>query len=226
MQIVGHRGAAGLAPGNTRASFQAAIKAGAQWIEFDVRATRDGHVVVVHDFHLLRHAGQTKLVKHQTLKHLQSLKIHGNHHMMSLAEAFNIIDGQAKIMIEIKSPGCARGVAQQIEAAVKKGAKYSDFMVISFYEQRLREVKWLNEEIPLCLLSLLHPMRFKKVHAIQLKAIGAPSHALTARVIEQAKLYGLKVYAFTVNSPRKAAKLRERGVDMIATNRPDILRSV
>src|SRR5712692_10056279 len=48
-RLYGHRGAAGLAPENTLASFQRAIADGAELLELDVHATRDGVVVVIHD---------------------------------------------------------------------------------------------------------------------------------------------------------------------------------
>ena len=52
--IIGHRGAAGLAPENTLESFEAAIAAGADCIEFDVRRTSDGKGVVFHDLNVDR----------------------------------------------------------------------------------------------------------------------------------------------------------------------------
>ena len=48
-KIVGHRGASREAPENTRAAFQLAWEQGADGVELDVRMTRDGHVVVIHD---------------------------------------------------------------------------------------------------------------------------------------------------------------------------------
>jgi glycerophosphoryl diester phosphodiesterase len=47
--IVAHRGFKGIAPENTIAAFDAAAKAGARYVEVDVRATRDGHLVLMHD---------------------------------------------------------------------------------------------------------------------------------------------------------------------------------
>ena len=49
MIIIGHRGAAGIAPENTIKSFKTALEHGVDWIEFDVRATKDGEVVLYHD---------------------------------------------------------------------------------------------------------------------------------------------------------------------------------
>jgi len=48
-RVFGHRGAAGVAPENTLASFALASALGAEYLELDVHATRDGTVVVLHD---------------------------------------------------------------------------------------------------------------------------------------------------------------------------------
>ena len=51
IQIVGHRGAAGVAPENTLPSFEAAWTAGVAWVETDVHLTRDGVPALLHDHH-------------------------------------------------------------------------------------------------------------------------------------------------------------------------------
>src|SRR5437868_7957496 len=47
--VIGHRGGRALAPENTLAAFRNAIRLGADYVEIDVRATRDGHLVIMHD---------------------------------------------------------------------------------------------------------------------------------------------------------------------------------
>ncbi|MGE5147834.1 MAG: glycerophosphodiester phosphodiesterase family protein, partial [Candidatus Eiseniibacteriota bacterium] len=48
-KLVGHRGAAALAPENTLAGFRAAAAAGVTAVEFDVRLSADGVPMVIHD---------------------------------------------------------------------------------------------------------------------------------------------------------------------------------
>jgi len=48
-RVIGHRGAAGEAPENTLFSFQRAVQDGSRFIELDVRGSRDGEVVAMHD---------------------------------------------------------------------------------------------------------------------------------------------------------------------------------
>src|SRR6188474_785640 len=50
LKRVGHKGADHVAPGNTAASFEAALEHGVDMIEFDVLRTRDGRLVLAHDY--------------------------------------------------------------------------------------------------------------------------------------------------------------------------------
>lgn len=226
MQIIGHRGAAGLAPENTRASFKAAINAGVDWIEFDVRSTKDGRVVLSHDPHMLRTGKRPKLISRTDYATLRDIKLKGGNTIHTIAEAFNAIDGQAKINVEIKSRGCAEAVVQNIERQIKNGASYTDFMVSSFKVAHLRDVHRMNSKIPLALLHLSRPFKFLRLRGLRVQAVGFHHRRLPVKAIHQAELRELFVYAYTINSVKGAKRLQERGVQGIVTNRPDKLQEL
>ena len=226
MYIVGHRGARGLAPENTLAGFRAGIKAGADWIEFDVRATNDGRVVVIHDANTLRIGNKLKRIKSSSYKDLRQVKIFDSHVIPTLAEAMNAIEGHAKINIEIKSAGCTEAVVNAIVRHVKKGANYNDFLVSAFKAKHLKEVHFLNSRIPLGLLHKNRPSKFLKIRGLRVQAVGFNRRFITKRIIHQAKLRQLKIYVYTVNKPSVAAKLAARGVDGIVTDRPDLMQEL
>ena len=69
-RLFGHRGAAGLLPENTMASFRRAVADGADALELDVHATRDGVVVVIHDETLDRTTDGTGRVRERTFAEL------------------------------------------------------------------------------------------------------------------------------------------------------------
>jgi glycerophosphoryl diester phosphodiesterase len=71
--VSGHRGDSRSAPENTLASFSAAIAAGADFIELDVRTTSDGHQVCLHDPSLKRTTGYDALVKDLTFEKVKML---------------------------------------------------------------------------------------------------------------------------------------------------------
>ncbi len=66
MEIIGHRGAKRLAPENTIVGIKLALQRKVEWIEFDVRATKDGRLVVLHDRTLLRVAKNHRRIQSLT----------------------------------------------------------------------------------------------------------------------------------------------------------------
>lgn len=71
--IIGHRGASGLAPENTLASFSLAVALGADGVEMDVQLSRDGRPVVMHDTRVNRTTNAKGSVSRLTLAQLQRL---------------------------------------------------------------------------------------------------------------------------------------------------------
>ena len=75
--IIGHRGASAVAPENTMAAFREAIAAGCDGIEFDVRLTRDGIPVIIHDNTLRRTAGLSGRVADLTWAEIKQINVGG-----------------------------------------------------------------------------------------------------------------------------------------------------
>lgn len=206
---------------NTKAAIKAGLAAGIDWVEFDVRATRDGKIVLSHDPHTMRAAIRPRIVSRTTYAKLRKARMYRKEPIATLTEAFATIGAKAKILVEIKSKGCAEAVVDHIERMVKAGANYDRFLVSSFHVERLREIHRLNDHIPLALLHGIHPLTFLKLRALRLSAVGFWRKRLPKKAVEQAKVRGLNVYVYTVNSPREAGRMQKLGVDRIVTDRPD-----
>ena len=76
-RVIGHRGAAAAAPENTLVSLQKAKELGASWVEFDVKLTRDGVPILMHDERLERTTDGRGEVALTTLNDLQKLDAGG-----------------------------------------------------------------------------------------------------------------------------------------------------
>ena len=72
-QVIGHRGIAASYPENTLISFEKAVEAGVDAIEFDVHTTRDGQLVITHDHTVERCSNGTGEVSSYTLNLLKAL---------------------------------------------------------------------------------------------------------------------------------------------------------
>lgn len=226
MQIMGHRGAAGLAPENTIAAIAEGLAAKADWIEFDVRRTQDGHIVLVHDRTTGRVAKKRLAVRKVAMADLQSLEMKRGAAIPTLEEAIEIIGKKAKINIEIKSPDCVPQVVALIQSYVKKGYPYSHFLLSSFSPAVLRAAYQLDKMIPYGLLQIW-PVRFRWLSSVKLSAVGFYRiSALTPFIIALAKRKGLYTYAYTVNSVEEAKQLKRLGIDGIITNFPNKFEEV
>ena len=82
---IAHRGGAGLGPENTLATFGIASALGFQYLETDVRLTRDGHVVCFHDSTLDRATDGRGRVRHHRLADLKALRVGGQEPIPTLA---------------------------------------------------------------------------------------------------------------------------------------------
>lgn len=111
MFVIGHRGAAGIAPENTLESIEAARKNKADAIEIDVRLTKDGKLVVFHDDSLLRLAGIHKQVDELTQKELRNIKLISGDKIPTLEEAFKKA-GSTPLVIEGKGDNWAKPLSK------------------------------------------------------------------------------------------------------------------
>lgn len=214
--VIGHRGAAGLAPENTIAAFRKALELGADAVEVDVQLTLDGIPVAVHDEDLTRVAGIGINVRRSRIGDLVNVRM-GEEPLATLEEVLRACADRAGILVEIKIPGDEAAVADVIRSV---GAE-EWAAVISFHETVLSSLaKILN--VPLGLVYSQPPGKI-----FEAKRLGAglvlPRYGLaTEKAVGLAHRLGMRVVAWTVNQPKWVEELWKRGVDGIATDYPDM----
>jgi len=221
MLIIGHRGAAGLAPENTIEAFEAGIEAGADMLELDVRLTSDGHLVAIHDSLLLRTHHLRRYVSHLTLEELRSLTV--TTPVPTLREVFDRYFGKIILNIELKSRGSGVATYQLLEKYyVKRTSDWDNVIVSSFKARELIELRRLSHRINLSLLHDRNPFMFI-AYARRLNLTGVSFHRLHLHrfALEVAKKSGLFTAVYTVNRPGTARILEQEGYDAIFTNYPD-----
>ena len=223
MQIMGHRGAAGIAPENTLEGIQKALDIGVHWVEFDVRATADGRLVVIHNPSTRKIADESMRIHKSTLSTLQRLPTRSRSIIPTVPEVVQLISDRAKINFEIKSPNCAPEVASTIKKLVNAGYEYNHFLVSSFRIKLLQEIQALDPKIPLSLLAYSVPLRFMaaKQIGLKLKAVGFNHYFVTQQFVKAAKSKRLFVYIYTVNDPKLIEKYESWGVDAVVTDHPE-----
>lgn len=112
--VIAHRGVSSEEKENTLPAFERAIELGADYVEFDIQASRDGELVVFHDLRLDRLTEARGPLRARSLAELRELGI------ATLDEVLDLTAGRIGVMAEIKSPWlyrrhdvrrCAHGAA-------------------------------------------------------------------------------------------------------------------
>ena len=114
MLKVGHRGARAYEPENTLRSFKRAIELGVNAVELDIRRTKDGEVVVIHDAKVDKTKNGKGLVSELTLEEIKQLVTEKGERIPTLEEALDFLDKKVKILIELKETGFEKKVLDLI----------------------------------------------------------------------------------------------------------------
>jgi len=219
MLKIGHRGARAYEPENTLRSFQKALELGVDAVELDVRGTSDGEIVVIHDPEVDRTTNGKGLVSELKLQEIRQLVTEKGEKIPTLEEALDFLDKKVKILIELKETGLEEKVLSSIH---EKGLN-RNVIIVSFDEEALRKVRALNDEVETGLIYVKHKNPMKA--ALELRAnYLLPLYRFTHTAnVQRAHENGLKVIVWTVNEQEQVSEFVKKGVDGIASDKPDIL---
>jgi glycerophosphoryl diester phosphodiesterase len=225
--VVAHRGASVEEPENTIAAFEAAIDAGADAVEFDVRMTADGHAVVMHDPDVSRTTDGTGLVCEMTLEEIRRLGA------PTLEETLRCLSGRAAADIEIKNspdePGHTPDTEPAVEAtlaALDEVAFAGPVIVSSFNPMSIAHSRILRPDVPTGLLTWYD---VQADQALERATTGGHPWVLpfVSKVLEAGDGYGDRVHddgallgVWIADDPDTARRLFELGADAVATNDP------
>jgi glycerophosphoryl diester phosphodiesterase len=216
MKIIGHRGAAGLAPENTLKSIKAAVKAGADYIELDIRMTRDRKLVINHDTNLSRTYNVNLSIKKHTLEELQTVCPD----LPTLSDALDASKTEGVILEpkEFIEP-------ERILAITNKYQKL-DVRFASFNHHFIRAIKKKNPNTFCYVLEHHSPFDIiNRASKMKADGIGLNYGVLNPLTYLLAKRKKLHIYTYTVNKPWIAAILSFMYKDVyICTDVPNKLQ--
>jgi glycerophosphoryl diester phosphodiesterase len=213
--IIGHRGASAVAPENTIAAFQAAIDAGADGIEFDVRLSSEGVPVVIHDETLYRTVGIRRRVGDLSVDQLDEFDV------PSLVQVFELFQPNEMILyLEMKEVGVAEKCCRLVEQY-----RFKDRVIFECFEHsELKTVKTINPTFRIAPL-FQPPASFilKRVLALGADEIALHHRLTNKRLVTKARDAGLKVVTWTVDDPAWIERARELDIHALITNDPAAL---
>lgn len=221
--ILGHRGASADAPENTLGAFGLALEQGAVGIEFDVRLSGSGDVVVIHDSTVDRTTDGTGKVSSLSTQTLQSLDAGMGQSIPTLDEVFQTFGASMLYNMEIKDAGeeIAIAVADRISAYHLE----SQTIVSSFNPFSVRYArKHLTYSTKVAILRMnLGLLRFS--HLLANAEVDHPHYEMVnEKYMAWARKKGYLVNVWTVDDPAGAQRLARLGVNAIITNKPKLIR--
>jgi glycerophosphoryl diester phosphodiesterase len=229
--VFGHRGAKAYAPMNTLPAFELAMQQGAHGIELDVHRSKDGHVVIMHDFTIDHTTNGTGLVVEKTRAELKALDAgswfgeqFNGVQIPTLDEVFGLVGKRMIVNVEIKSMDIeiSDGVEQAVAECIQRYAMQDHVIVSSFNPYTLIRFREVMPDIAIGFL-------YEKEVGIDSQAImsGQTYEAyhpyykdITPEMVQHEHQAGRFINTWTVNDVQEALKLRSWGVDAVITDDP------
>ena len=238
--ITAHRGDSIRLPQNSLRAFSSANKIGADWIETDVHLTKDGQLVISHNATTGAYCSQDKQIKDCTYAELAQLdmaeKFRAQHKLTTeqcpkvtivrLEEALDLILAERKARLSIQ-PKCDC-VDQVMELVRRKGAlKWVGFN--DGNAKWMSRVKELEPSVPVFWdrsrnMDVDKDIAFAKEHGFETLVLFHKE--VTPERVLKLKSAGLKVGAWTVNSPDDMRRFLAMGLDRLYTDDPATFKKI
>ena len=216
--IIGHRGAAGLAPENTMKGFRRAFGCGVDAVELDVRAV-DTRLAVIHDPTVDRTTDGRGPVSGYRIEDLKHLDAGDGEAIPMLEEVMQALPAGIGINIELKGPE-----TEGLLAAMP--LDHGNTLISSLDLGRLKEIR---RALPDAKCAPVFRMPYRDMlgaaRAIDAWSINIRNDIATPRRIERLCAAGFRVLVFTVNDRQRALELRRQGVSGVFTDFPDRVRA-
>jgi len=245
--VIAHRGGLGLGPEHTLYTYRRAVQLGIDVLEIDVRITKDGQLVVIHDKTVNRTTNGTGLVENYTLADIHTLDaayrwspdednrfpLRGKGvKIPSLSEVFQEFQ-QIRINIEIKEPQAA--MITTLCRIIQDHDMLKKIMIASFNTGALKKFRSLCPAVAtsagsseVILFYSLQKVRLESIYSPNALALQVPEkygaiQVVNRRFVEAAHKRNLRVHVWIVNDIDSMKRLLKLGVDGIITDYPQQL---
>ena len=229
---IAHRGGAG--PDGTIACAGRSLAAGIRFLELDVRLTKDGHAVILHDPTVDRTTDGTGPVAELTLELVRKLdagakyrdpaepeKSYAGERIPTVQEMLHFVGARGVVLLELK----VAEAAEDVVAAIRSEQAFGRAVVRSGDKGVLRRVKGLDARVLVGTMGKI-PAENLDAFVDELQALGVASFTVTAAERAQVEKFrgkGIAVWGSNTNDPAAMRKFIDAGVDGIITDSCPVL---
>lgn len=234
--VLAHRGANKVAPQNTLPAFQKALDFKADGLETDVHLSKDGHIVICHNYTIDETSNGTGRVDEMTLSQLKGFDF-GSYFsdefkgvsLPTLPELLDLTKSMKLINIEIKPPQKDCDLVKRVVEAIHQYGILKNSIVSCFDPECIKLVKEIDKNVKTGLLyendDLGHEIITFGVakYCKQLNADAAHPHRklITHKEVIDLHNLGIKVNPWTVNKEEEIIRFTEWGCDALISDVPD-----
>lgn len=235
-RLIGHRGVAAYAPENTLEGIRTAADMGLEWVELDVKLTKDGVPIIFHDEELDRTTNGSGLVMAKTYSEICDLECgswfgdsFAGIKIPSLEEAIDVLlQHDLGLNLEIKPcPGREKETAEAALDLLSQIWDDHDKLLISSFQHVSLEAAFdiAQDWHRGLLLPEEWPDNWKElVEYLDVSTVNVNANSLTREQAEDVMDLGKPILAYTVNDPLTARRLQSWGVDGFFSDSPDNVR--
>lgn len=225
---ISHRGDIYGGVENSLEALESAKKKGADFVEVDIQITRDKKFAVIHDYNLLRLAGEDKNVRDLTLAELQQVKIRSGNFESRIPSFEEYVEESKKIganlLIEIKpNGGEPENFAEIFVAEMKKLGIEKKFKVMSLDLDLIRKIETLTPEIN---TGFVIPLQFGDFDGSKVDFYVIEDFSYRRSLAENAHANHRKIFVWTINSRAEISKYLNEPVDGIITDELELFSEV
>jgi glycerophosphoryl diester phosphodiesterase len=223
-QVLAHRGFIQGGVENTLPALQAAAKAGADRVEFDVLETKDSKFVVMHDTNLKRLSGLNLEVKDLTQEELTKITVRAGDMEAKIPTLEEWIQLSIQLnlpqLLEIKLHGGETpDLVPRLLAVLDRTGVTEHYTYHSLSREVVEELKRLRPQL---VVGFIVPVNFGGVPDVNADFIVIEQQSYSSRFVRQAWAAGYNVIVWTVDDQQQMREYMNVAVDGIITDRPDL----
>lgn len=230
--IIAHRGNSNAAPENTLSALSSAIDVKADGAEIDVRMTKDGEIVLMHDSKLLRTAGVNSHVNQLNYSELSDIDVGSwfspefkGERIPTLMEALDLCKDKLNLMIEVKSDkNKEHEIAKKVLENVEAMGMEDDVIIASFNPKVLDEVKKYNKKILTCLILRFAYGNIEEMEYVDIFSI--ESRFMQIKLLQSIQNKGKSMIVWNVSESNQIASLNHLDIDAIIMGDPIRAREI
>jgi len=234
-KVIGHRGAKAYAPENTLASIHAAADLGVEWVEVDVKLTKDDVAIIFHDEELERCTGVKGLVKDYTWEDISEMDAGSwfgesfiGERIPTLEELLNtVLERGLNVNLEIKP--CPGREKETAEVALDVATRiWPDDqpppLISSFSHVSLESAMDMIDEWPRGFLMDEHLGNWKELaEYVKASTLNINGNTVKREEVDDYLEWNKPLLAYTINQPDKARELMRWGIDAVFSDNPDVI---